>query len=70
MNKLKKTPSQSLVGIQYWMEALDCSRSTVMRRIKSGTIPKPDIPAEIGGANKWFQTTPDNYMSALHKNAV
>ncbi len=40
------------------------SDSTLSRRIKSGDIPPPDIPATCNGAaNKWLQSTIDDDLN-------
>ncbi len=59
-------PVDVLCGINAWMIVRDESRSTINRKIKSGEIPKPDVPATgNGNPNKWFKSTIDKYMESL-----
>ena len=44
---------------------LDCSSSTLNRKIKAKEFPKPDIQGGDGRPNRWFKSTVDNYLSEL-----
>jgi len=59
----------SLIGGRYIDAKFDFSPATRNRRIKDGTIPKPDVPATTNGAcNKWLKSTIDEVFNAQFEN--
>ena len=59
-------PDDVLCGISVWMMVRDESRSTINRKMKSGEVPPPDVPARgNGNPNKWFKSTIDKHMEAI-----